>query len=257
MMQHLALPLRCSASGARGSTTCMLTGAAAYLLGLVMAGARPRHVDGTDPCRSGLFFDLVFVGVAFQLGAPSRPISPHLASASTSTPSHPIVRSSPLPSALSPFPPAIPPLPSRGAFFNYSFFYRCSASHPCRGLLETLLWSAAIFVSMLRIWSTEVAYRGRLVATSRLHRLLDLATYFLLFVAASNIRPLQETARGGGERGREEGPRGAERRQGPRRPSSSLAAAGLAGRRCGGQHEAHRMLWPDHARPGAGRGGDG
>ena len=69
---------------------------------------------------------------------------------------------------------------------------------------------------MLRIWSTEVAYRGRLVATSRLHRLLDLATYFLLFVAASNIRPLQETARGGGERGREEGPRGAERRQGPR-----------------------------------------
>ena len=81
---------------------------------------------------------------------------------------------------------------------------------------QAVLWSAAIFVSMLRIWSTEVAYRGRLVATSRLHRLLDLATYFLLFVAASNIRPLQETARGGGERGREEGPRGAERRQGPR-----------------------------------------
>ncbi|EOD27735.1 hypothetical protein EMIHUDRAFT_450076 [Emiliania huxleyi CCMP1516] len=29
-------------------------------------------------------------------------------------------------------------------------------------LVFTLLWSAAIFVSMLRIWSTEVAYRGRL-----------------------------------------------------------------------------------------------
>jgi len=106
-------------------------------------GERQHHVHAD---WSGLFFDLVFVGVAFQLGA----------------------------------------------FFNYSFFYRCSASHPCRGLLETLLWSAAIFVSMLRIWSTEVAYRGRLVATSRLHRLLDLATYFLLFVAASNIRPLQD-----------------------------------------------------------------
>ena len=214
MMQHLALPLRCSASGARGSTTCTLTGAAASLLGLVMAGARPRHAYGTRVGAASSSTSSLWASPSNSAHhlAPSRPISP-LPPLHTLTPNRAELASPLIPLSLSSGHP-LPPL--RGAFFNYSFFYRCSASHPCRDLPETLLWSAAIFVSMLRIWSTEVAYRGRLVATSRLHRLLDLATYFLLFVAASNIRPLQETARGGGERGREEGPRGADRRQGPR-----------------------------------------
>lgn len=54
------------------------------------------------------------------------------------------------------------------------------------------LYVFAMFASLQRLWHHELVYRARFDASDSSHRGLDLVGYFLLVLAASNIKPLRK-----------------------------------------------------------------
>ena len=62
---------------------------------------------------------------------------------------------------------------------------------PRAHLLPTLvgsLWASTLFLCMVRLWLTDLGHRARFEAADKVHKALDIAGYFLVVLAANNIR---------------------------------------------------------------------
>ena len=67
-----------------------------------------------------------------------------------------------------------------------------SDERPCVGLAVGVFYAVALFQGLQRVWLTETSYyRSNFSACDKVHYLLDMAVYFCLIVASSNIGQVQ------------------------------------------------------------------
>ena len=58
----------------------------------------------------------------------------------------------------------------------------------CVGWEVGMVWTVAIFATMLRLWLSDLGHRARFATTDRVHKLLDIAGYMLVLLTASNVK---------------------------------------------------------------------
>ena len=58
----------------------------------------------------------------------------------------------------------------------------------CVGWEVGMVWTVAMFATMLRLWLSDLGHRARFANTDRLHKLLDIAGYLLVLLAANSVK---------------------------------------------------------------------
>ena len=58
----------------------------------------------------------------------------------------------------------------------------------CVGWDVGMVWTVAIFATMLRLWLSDLGHRARFATTDRVHKLLDITGYMLVLLTASNVK---------------------------------------------------------------------